>query len=299
MKKALKGLGIICLSTIILTGCGGGKSEKEDTLKDGTYYRYDDYLKVKLVIQGDEVLRTGNIEGDTAEIGEIKGKANIPYWTKEEFEKVVSQICISDYYQHLNFVMLWVYFTTGSRVNEACVFYWNDIDFEKKTIRIHHMLEIKNKENWVRKNYTKTENGKRIISLDDYTLQILMNWKKRQAQHCTSNFIFSYNGNTMQKSTIARIIERYAKLAGIHKIQSKGLRHSHASYLINEFNVDILMLSRRLGHSGPEITLKHYSHMYPNRDEVIANNITGNIKIETSQINQIKFTGNQNIKYDY
>lgn len=45
----------------------------------------------------------------------------------------------------------------------------------------------------------------------------------------------------MQKSKIARIIERYSRLAGVHRIQAKGLRHSHASYLINEFNVDILL----------------------------------------------------------
>lgn len=100
----------------------------------------------------------------------------------------------------------------------------------------------------------------------------------------------------MIKSTLARIIQRYAKLAEVHPIQSKGLRHSHASYLINEFNVDILMLSRRLGHSSPEITLKHYSHLYPNRDEVIADQITGNIQIQTSQKNQVNFNGNQAIK---
>ncbi|MFC5975198.1 hypothetical protein ACFPT1_06015 [Carnobacterium antarcticum] len=78
-------------------------------------------------------------------------------------------------------------------------------------------------------------------------------------------------------------------------MQAKGLRHSHASYLINDFNVDILMLSKRLGHSGPEITLRHYSHMYPNRDEVIAENITGHINIQTSKTNQVKFNGNQSI----
>lgn len=224
-----------------------------------------------------------------------KGKTSIPYWTKEEFTKVLSKIYIQNYYQHLNFVMLWVYFMTGVRVNEGCALYWNDIDFEKKTIRVHHMLDIKNQDVWTRKDYTKTESGKRIISLDDDTLEILKKWKKRQSENCTSDFIFSYNGKPMIKSTIGRIIQRYSKLAGVHPIQSKGLRHSHASYLINEFNVDILMLSRRLGHSSPEITLKHYSHLYPNRDEVIADQITGNIKIETAKENYVDFNGNQAI----
>lgn len=226
-----------------------------------------------------------------------KGKANVPYWTREDFEKVIAQICIDDYLQHYKFVMLWAYFTTGVRVNEGCALYWNDIDFKKKTLRVHHMLEIKNTTNWIRKNYTKTENGKRIISLDDDTLEILKEWKVRQAKHCQSSFIFSYNGNPTLKTTILRTIASYAELAGVHKIQAKGLRHSHASYLINEFNVDILILSRRLGHSGPEVTLKYYSHMYPNRDEVIANNITGNIQIHPSKENKINFNGNQNIKY--
>lgn len=125
--------------------------------------------------------------------------------------------------------MLWVYFTTGIRVNEGCALYWNDIDCKKKTMRVHHMLDFKNKNTWTRKNYTKTDAGKRIISLDDDTLKILTEWKKRQTTQCKSDFIFSYDGKPMQKSTIARIIERYSKLAGVHKIQIKALRHSHAS----------------------------------------------------------------------
>lgn len=158
------------------------------------------------------------------------------------------------------------------------------------------MLIMENKNNWKRKDGTKTSNGTRTISLDDDTIDILLSWKKRQSEVCKSKFIFSYDSKPMQKSTIGRIIKRYSKLANVHKIQPKGLRHSHASYLINDFNMDILMLSKRLGHAGPEITLRHYSHMYPNRDEVIAENITGNIKTETSKKNHSKFNGNQNIK---
>ena len=46
----------------------------------------------------------------------------------------------------------------------------------------------------------------------------------------------------MIKSTIARTIQRFAKLAKAHRIQAKGLRHSHASYHINEFNISVLIL---------------------------------------------------------
>ncbi|MEG0552939.1 tyrosine-type recombinase/integrase [Carnobacterium divergens] len=230
-----------------------------------------------------------------------KGKSAVPYWNKQEFEKVINQIYLDDFYEHLNFVILWVYYMTGVRVNEGAGLWWNDVDLSKKVMRVHHMLILKNKNDWKRNSYTKTADGLRTISLDDDTVAILKKWKKRQLEVGIGNdndFVFSYDGRPIIKSTTARMIERYSKLAGVKKIQAKGLRHSHASYLINEFNVSILILSQRMGHSSPEITLKHYSHMWVGADSSIVEKMTGNIKIETSNKSKIQFNGNQAIKKD-
>ena len=228
-----------------------------------------------------------------------KGKNNVSYWTKTEFEAVISNIYINDTYEHLNFVMLWVYFMTGVRVNEGCALQWNDVDFGKKKLRVHHMLIVKNKKDWVRNPYTKTEDGRRMISLDDDTLKCLNEWRISQSTiglgH-ENDFIFSYDGLPMLKSTISRVIKRYAKIAHVKPIQAKGLRHSHASYLINEFNVSVLILSKRLGHSSPEITLKHYSHMWTGADETIVKEMTGNITISFATESLVKFNGNQAVK---
>ena len=66
--------------------------------------------------------------------------------------------------------------------------------------------------------------------------------------------------------------------------------------LINEFNVSVLILSKRMGHSSPEITLKHYSHMWSGVDELIAEEMTGNINIRTAEKSSISFNGNQAVK---
>lgn len=174
--------------------------------------------------------------------------------------------------------MLWVYYMTGIRVNEGIALYWNDVDLEKKRLKVHHMLVVKNRKERRKNSYTKTEDGKRIIALDYDTVKILKDWRNRQreiglgGEEC---FVFSYDGSPMIKSTISRIITRYSKLAGVKKIQAKGLRHSHASYLINEFNVSVFVLSQRMGHSSPEITLKHYSHLWSGADAEIAKKISG------------------------
>ena len=53
-----------------------------------------------------------------------------------------------------------------------------------------------------------------------------------------------------------------------------------------------------MGHSSPEITLKHYSHMWSGLGETIADEMTGNIKIQTAEEKKFAFNGNQAIKYN-
>ncbi|MDR6684069.1 hypothetical protein ACLOAS_02685 [Bacillus sp. PVC-6B] len=60
-----------------------------------------------------------------------------------------------------------------------------------------------------------------MLALDDDTLEVLRIWKERQAQHGNMDFIFSYDGLPRIKSTIDRIIARYAKLAGAPVIRQK------------------------------------------------------------------------------
>jgi integrase len=48
-----------------------------------------------------------------------------------------------------------------------------------------------------------------------------------------------------------------------------ALRHTHASQLIDA-NVDIVTISKRLGHKNPNITLQIYAHLFKQRDDKAA-----------------------------
>lgn len=225
-----------------------------------------------------------------------KGKSVVAYWTKEEFQKVLSVIYKDDFYEFMCLVMIWLYYMTGIRVSEGLALNWNDVDLKRKKLRVHHTLDMINQNHFVRKPYTKTKNGIRTISLDDDTVQLLEDWRKVQQEHGIENFIFSYTDLPLYRSTVQRIIERYAKLAKVLVIQGKGLRHSHVSYLINEFNADILVVSQRLGHSSPEITLKHYAHLWSRNDESLAEQMSGNVQFTFAMKSSVSFNGNQAVK---
>ncbi|MGL4972688.1 MAG: site-specific integrase, partial [Culicoidibacterales bacterium] len=173
-----------------------------------------------------------------------------------------------------------------------------DLDFEKKTLTVHHSLRINSRTDWSF-GPTKTRAGLRTLALDDDTLAILKTWQQRQLRAIgyEVDFILSYDGLPFIKSTLNRIITRHANLAGVHRIQPKGLRHSHASFLINEFNVNALVIKDRLGHEDIKTTLSTYSHLYPNINFQLANQIAGKISYKTADSTLTKFNGNQSIKH--
>ncbi|WP_371872499.1 hypothetical protein [Vagococcus lutrae] len=56
--------------------------------------------------------------------GISKKKPEVEFWTKSDFEKVIQTFDISDFYEHMSFVMIWLYYMTGLRVNEATALYY-------------------------------------------------------------------------------------------------------------------------------------------------------------------------------
>lgn len=102
----------------------------------------------------------------------------------------------------------------------------------------------------------------------------------------------------MIKSTLNNVIHKFAKIAGVPSINGRGLRHSHASYLIAELGADVLTVSKRLGHSSPDVTLRYYSHMFARNDELIADKMVGSMNLTPAKQSRIKFNGNQVVPFN-
>ena len=72
--------------------------------------------------------------------------------------------------------------------------------------------------------------------------------------------------------TYEKEMNRGVKLSGVKKIRIHDLRHSHVSLLI-ELGFSAKEIAERLGHENIETTLNTYSHLYPNKQEKMANRL--------------------------
>lgn len=232
-------------------------------------------------------------------IGNVKKeKSSIDFWTKEEFERVISKIYLGDYFQHFQFVCLWLLFMTGMRVGEATALQWSDVDLEKRTLSISKNLFYQNVDNY-KFTTPKTYASIRTIVLDTDTIEILTKWRKAQKENCKTEFILSYNGVPTQKFTISYAIDRYSKIAGVHRIRIHGLRHSHASLLIS-MGENPLIIKERLGHADIETTLGTYGHLYPNSNFQVADKLSNFIEKKTSEETKVNhYSSNQFMKTTY
>lgn len=227
-------------------------------------------------------------------VGNVKKvRKNVEFWTKEEFEKVISTFDTTDYYEQYAFTVIWFLFMTGVRFGEAQALTWSDIDLETGMVNISKSMYYKNSKEFTI-NPPKTRAGMRTIALDLTTIDYLIKWKVTQGKNIKTNYVMSYDTIPTNKSTIRNIIHQHSKLANVHIIKIHGLRHSHASLLIS-LGENALIIRDRLGHEDIKTTLGTYGHLYPNTNLEVATKLNNLIDI-TPQENKRKLISNQFIK---
>lgn len=204
----------------------------------------------------------------------LKVKEN--YYTKQEltdFLKVCKENCKPVEYTFYHLLAF-----TGLRIGEAIGLMWSDVDFENKRLNISRTAVKIGKEQTVQD--PKTKRSKRVITLDDETLNVLKLWKRQQikeyfqagkAYQHDSNYIFTNNkGKWLLTATMkVKLSSFFCKHNKLKKITPHGFRHTHASLLF-EAGITAKIISDRLGHNNVQTTLDMYTHINDNqRVEVV------------------------------
>lgn len=153
---------------------------------------------------------------------------------------------------------------TGLRRGEALGITWEDIDFEKQTLSVKRTRDNKS----VRT--PKTKNSYRTILIDKILINQLQEYKKWckttklsfGMRFKENDFIFiSYQtGTPVSDNVILYSFTRIQKKTGMKRITPHGLRHTHATILIQE-RTPLKTIADRLGNT-PEMIMSIYGHSF-------------------------------------
>jgi len=81
-----------------------------------------------------------------------------------------------------------------------------------------------------------------------------------------STVLANHDGTPQTPDTLSKAWERAMGAIGWPGVTLHSLRHTHASMLIGS-GMDILTISRRLGHASRSITLNVYGHLIAGNDD--------------------------------
>jgi len=167
---------------------------------------------------------------------------------------------------------------TGMRRNEMLALRWRDVDLDGGKLTIEQSLE-ETRGQGIRVKAPKTRRGRRTISLPAATVaELRQHWREQQEQRLAmgagrapvdSPVLATYDGELQSPNAVTKAWPVAMAAIGMKGVTLHSLRHTHASMLIAS-GVDILTISRRLGHSSPTITLGVYGHLVHGTDDKAA-----------------------------
>jgi integrase len=161
---------------------------------------------------------------------------------------------------------------TGLRQGEALGLRWQDIDLANGVLRVRWQRDQDG-----RLAEPKTANARREVVLSPGLVSTLRLHKAASGHSQEADFVFASLAGTplAHRNVVRRGLEKATEAAGVgeYVVDENGkrswrsglrwhdLRHTAASLLIAQ-GLDVVYVSRTLGHADPGITLKRYAHLW-------------------------------------
>lgn len=162
---------------------------------------------------------------------------------------------------------------SGARRGELCALDWERVDLEEGRVSIERSVAQIAGDLIT----TGTKNHEsRVVALDPQTITALRAWRKQQAAERLqwgpaydneADLVFTWeNGQRVMPDYITKQFGRDQVGLELPVLNLHGTRHTHATTLLRA-GVPVHIVSKRLGHKDPSVTLNVYADAIPDDDD--------------------------------
>jgi integrase len=166
---------------------------------------------------------------------------------------------------------------TGARRSELAGLQWPSVDLVIGRLAVVKTLQ------WITgkglaEGQPKTDKSRRSIALSPEAVALLHEIRGRQigqqvevaeAWQNTGYVFTRADGRPVDPNDVSKDFSEVVKSSGLPPLTLHGLRHAHATLLL-EAGINVKVVSERLGHASIAITLDIYSHVLPGIQEAAA-----------------------------
>lgn len=219
-------------------------------------------------------------------------KTDVNYFQIDETQKILEHL-ITEPLKHQLIVMLLM--VTGCRRGEVLGLKWNKIDKESRTIHIENNVLYSSKIG-VYETTTKTRKTRKVkfpaellpilSAYQKEFIKLKLNngdrWQGAQGvgvvgseRWIENDFVFVQNdGKPMHPDSVTDWQRKFSKRHNLPHVNPKAFRHTVASILISQ-GVDVVTVSKQLGHNKVSTTTDIYSHIIERASEQAAETLSG------------------------
>jgi integrase len=153
---------------------------------------------------------------------------------------------------------------TGLRIGEALGLSWADVDFDHNELRIHRQLT-----RYREHGPLKTEGGRRDVVLAPAVTKLLREEWLASPFKSADDFVFTAaTGRARDYRHVGENFRLAVRRSGVRaqgRLSLHSLRHGYASLLISK-GLNVMFISRQLGHATPATTMEVYAHEFARRE---------------------------------
>ncbi|WP_433618712.1 tyrosine-type recombinase/integrase [Paenibacillus cellulositrophicus] len=209
-------------------------------------------------------------------------KKKFEVWNEQQLKLFLDEAQKDQYYTAFELAA-----STGMRQSEILALRRVDVDLPRKMASVRQAYTLAEKGHDF--DDTKNDSSVRSIALFANTVELLEKHLEKQERERSRNKLYKDSGLVIQTSAgtplgprnlmrhYYRIIDNIQKeVPDFPRIRFHDLRHTHATLLLKA-GIHPKIVQERLGHSSINVTLDTYSHVLPNLQEAVLNNIGDSI----------------------